>query len=183
MTTHFSFKDYIEETKDDEVSPSSARKRRAIKEADIPTVWKKKPINSPKTNVEDEEDLDDMDMEIPDEDTELDSDMGDEMDMDTEDDMGDEESEPEDPDRQGVLRTVKSAHLVFKRKDEEGTYEELWIYKIGGKIKDELEIRRDILSATDIPRGETKSEDETQSYELWTPGKDVQFLLISGLPQ
>ena len=31
----------------------------------------------------------------------------------------------DDPDRQGLIRTVKGAHLVYKRKQEDGTYDEL----------------------------------------------------------
>jgi len=34
-----------------------------------------------------------------------------------------------DPDRQGSIRTVPDAHLVYKRKNENNLYDELWIYK------------------------------------------------------
>ena len=70
---------------------------------------------------------------------------------------------------------------MYKRQDEEGTYEELWIYKLKDQVKDELEIRRDILAGTDIPQNKMKSEDGTQEYELWTSG-NVQWLNIKGLP-
>lgn len=90
--------------------------------------------------------------------------------------------ENEDPNRQGVIRVIDNAHLVYKRKDEQGQFEELWIYHVGGALKDELEIRRDILAGTDIPPGRTKSEDGFQHFSLWSVG-NVQFLRITGLAQ
>ena len=82
---------------------------------------------------------------------------------------------------EGVIRTVKDAHLVYKRKNEEGTFDELWIYNISNDMKDELKIRRAILAGTDIPPKKTKSEDKTQSYSLTTLG-NAQLLYITGLP-
>jgi ribosome modulation factor len=86
----------------------------------------------------------------------------------------------EDPDRQGLIRKVKSAHLVYKRQTEQGTYEELWIYN-AGNIRDELEIRKAILSGTDIPTTKKTSKDGSQEYELWTVG-NAEMLQIQGLP-
>lgn len=86
----------------------------------------------------------------------------------------------EDPDRQGLIRKVPKAHLVYKRQTEEGQYEELWIYN-AGEIKDELTIRKAILAGTDIPVTKTKSPDGAQQYEMWTTG-NVEMLLIKGLP-
>lgn len=93
----------------------------------------------------------------------------------------DDEEDQQDPNRQGMIRKVKDAHLVYKRQTPDGTYEELWIYKIGNKVRSELEIRREILAGTDIDPNKTKSKDGTQSYKLWTKG-NVQFVYISGLP-
>ena len=70
---------------------------------------------------------------------------------------------------------------MYKRQDEEGTYEELWMYHIGEELKDELNVRRSILAGTDIPQGKKKSKDNAQTFELWSSG-NVQFLHITGLP-
>lgn len=156
----------------------------SLDEATIPTVWGKRLVNvasedeESTENVENQEDEFEADSEV---DAELD--LGDDLGMsDLEDeDLEDEDLEDDDPNKQGVIRKVTSAHLVYKRKDEEGTYEELWIYKLNGEFKDELEIRRDILAGTDIPQNKMKSEDGAQSYQLWTSG-NVQWLNITGLP-
>ena len=86
----------------------------------------------------------------------------------------------EDPDRQGVIRAVPKAHLVYKRESSEGGYEELWVYNIGS-MRDEIEIRRSILAGTDILPGKTSSEDGEQSYQLWASG-NAEVLCIKGLP-
>lgn len=85
----------------------------------------------------------------------------------------------EDPSKQGVLRTVKNAHLVYKRETGTGGYEELWIYNVGN-LKDELVIRKAILAGTDIPPGQTSSEDGSQTYALWSAG-NAELLHITGL--
>lgn len=98
--------------------------------------------------------------------------------------MEDDEPELEDPihpNRAGIIRTVDNAHLVYKRQSETGTYEELWIYNVHDNTHDELDIRRDILAATDIPTKKTKSPDGEQSYSIVTMG-NAQLLKITGLP-
>ncbi len=96
--------------------------------------------------------------------------------------LGTGPDELEHPNKQGMIRTVKGAHLVYKRKTPDGFYEELWMFNIGKDTqRDEMEIRKDILSGTDIPPESTKSKDGTQSYELWTAGNG-QMLKIGGLP-
>ncbi len=105
--------------------------------------------------------------------------------------LGGEQGEPEsnvdgfevedDPDRQGLIRTVKGAHLVYKRKQEDGTYDELWVFKAGKDMKDALKVRRAILAGTDIPPKSTKSQDGSQSYTLTSLGNG-QVLHIKGLP-
>jgi hypothetical protein len=88
----------------------------------------------------------------------------------------------EDPNRQGLIRTVKGAHLVYKRKDDTGTFSELWIYPIDQKgIRTEMQIRRDILAGTDIPEKQVSSDDGSQELDLWTAG-NAQLILITGLP-
>lgn len=86
-----------------------------------------------------------------------------------------------DPNRQGIIRVVDNAHLVYKRQTSEGTFEELWTYNIGSSMKDELKVRRAILAGTDIPQSRTQSEDGSQKYTLTTLG-NAQLLHITGLP-
>lgn len=86
------------------------------------------------------------------------------------------------PDRQGVIRVIANAHLVYKRENAEGTYDELWIYNVGNKIHDELETRRNILAGTDIPLHKTQSPEGDQSYSATTMG-NAQLLKIEGLQQ
>ncbi len=86
-----------------------------------------------------------------------------------------------DPNRQGLIRTVKGAHLVYKRKNEEGTFDELWVFNTGNGMEDALKVRRDILAGTDIPPRATKSQNGAQSYTLKTLGNG-QILHIKGLP-
>ena len=117
------------------------------------------------------------DMDLPDEEP-------DEGEFDDED-MGDmeegEPEEPEDPDRAGLIRTVNKAHLVYKRSTEDGSYEEMWTYNVTN-LRDEMSVRKAILSGTDIPPNKTQSPDGSQHYELWTAG-NAEVMLIKGLPQ
>lgn len=114
-------------------------------------------------------------------------DFGDETD---EPDMGEEGLEDEegmgeetpDADFQGEIRTVRGANLVFKRKTEDGNFEELWIYNVGNDIKRETQVRRAILAGTDVDPGSQESKDGSQRAESSTTG-NVQFLHIIGLPQ
>jgi hypothetical protein len=96
-----------------------------------------------------------------------------------EDEFG-EEGEGE-PDFQGDIRTVKGADLVYKRKQEDGNLEELWIYNVGNDIRTETTIRKAILAGTDIAPAQRESEDGSQKADTYTIG-NVQYLRISGLP-
>lgn len=89
---------------------------------------------------------------------------------------------PGDPNKQGIIRQVDKAHLVFKRQTPDGTFEELWSYNISTDMKDELSIRRKILAGTDIPSQKTSSPDGSQAYTLTTMGNG-QLLHITGLSQ
>jgi len=86
----------------------------------------------------------------------------------------------EDPNRAGLIRTVKDAHLVYKRKTEDGSFEELWIYNVSS-LRGDLDIRKAILAGTDIPVTKTRSPDGQQSYELWSAG-NAELMRIEGLP-
>jgi len=127
---------------------------------------KSEPDKEEEFKMDDEgEDEDDFDLEDGDEEFDLEKEGEDEGDM----------------DRQGVIRTAPDAHLIYKRQNEEGNYDELWIYNTGADMKDELEIRRNILAGTDIPTSRTKSDDGTQIYTLASMG-NAQYLHIRGLP-
>lgn len=84
-----------------------------------------------------------------------------------------------DPDKQGDIRTVKGAHLVYKRKLPDDTYEEMWIYN-SIDSKSDLNTRKAILAGTDIPVNKTHTDDNSQYYELWSSG-NAEIIVITGL--
>lgn len=86
----------------------------------------------------------------------------------------------DNPNRIGIIRRVKGAHLVYKRQMADSTFEELWIYKLDSDNKS-ITTKQAILSGTDIPLNKTSSPDGTQKYQLKTMG-DAQMLHIVGLP-
>lgn len=95
--------------------------------------------------------------------------------------LGDEGMEQEvDPDFEGSIRTVHGACLVYKRKGEDGLFEELWIYEVG-EGNESLRIRKSILAGTDVDPNNVESEDGTQSANTYSVG-NVQFLNVHGLP-
>lgn len=85
------------------------------------------------------------------------------------------------PNKQGLIRTVNGAHLIYKRRMDNGLFDELWGYNTEPKMNKEYKIRSNILNGTDIDPNSTSSEDGSQYYTLWTVG-NAQFVLISGLP-
>ena len=97
------------------------------------------------------------------------------------DEFGTLDDDQDDPDRQGLIRVVPGAHLVYKRASEDGTFEELWIYNTEDQFDTELQTRRAILAGTDIEKNRMKSKDGSQSYELWNAG-NAQLIKITGLP-
>jgi hypothetical protein len=97
------------------------------------------------------------------------------------DDTKDKKTKKEDPNKQGLIRRIPKAHLVYKRKISDGTFEELWMYNIEKGIKDELDIRSAILSGTDVDPKIGASQGGKQRYILWT-SNNVQMLQVSGLP-
>lgn len=86
-----------------------------------------------------------------------------------------------DPDFQGDIRTVKGANLVYKRKQEDGNFDEMWIFNVGKDIRTETQIRKAILAGTDIVPSQRESEDGVQHCDTYTVG-NVQYLVIHGLP-
>jgi hypothetical protein len=135
----------------------------------------------------DEEDNGDAEYGDLDDDEEWDQDDENQTDnLDDDEDLGLEDEDDmegeDDPDRQGLIRVVPGAHLVYKRVEEDGTYEELWIFNTGDQdFKKEMQVRRGILAGTDIPPNKMKSDDGSQSYTLWSAG-NAQMLHITGLP-
>lgn len=93
--------------------------------------------------------------------------------------------EPEsDPDKQGIIRVVPDAHLVYKRKNEQNQYTELWVYKRNLLQHDNKGTHAAILAGSDIPKGRTSSEDGTQTLVTWEigpPSNLLTFVQISGL--
>ena len=81
------------------------------------------------------------------------------------------------PNRQGYIRTIKNAHLVYKRQNDTNNYDELWVFKTCDRISDEMNIKKDILSGTDIPLTAETSVNNEQYYDQWYVG-DVIFLKI-----
>lgn len=93
----------------------------------------------------------------------------------------------EDPSRQGVIRKVEGAHLVYKKKNQSGTFDELWMFPykdsfISGNLKKTVEIKRAILAGTDIPVKDNTSPDGSQTYEQKIVG-NAQFVFIRGITQ
>lgn len=87
----------------------------------------------------------------------------------------------DDPNKIGIVRHVDGAHLVFKRQTSNGTFEELWIYKLGDEVTSSDKIKQAIVAGTDIPRDKMQSPDGSQKYEVTTMG-DAQYVKITGLP-
>jgi hypothetical protein len=142
---------------------------------------------------DDEEDQDEEDMDFSMADDEEDQDEED-MDFSMADDEEDQDEDQEDyqlsqvaikstenPDRQGVIRNVPSAHLVYKRQTENGTYDELWLFNSSDTLIDNLKTRKAVLAGTDIPHTSTQSPDGKQQYTIWTAGNG-ELLNITGLP-
>ena len=92
-----------------------------------------------------------------------------------EDDLGDEESRYD-----GIVRNVAGAYLVSKKRMPDETFTEVWVYNVGKKFEDESNIRKSILSGTDIDPTKNVSEDGAQEASLSTIG-NVQYLTITGL--
>lgn len=139
----------------------------------------------------DHDELDDLDAELglddetddvdgdPEDDFSSDVDINDDPDKHDDHEPIPQDSEPEDPNKQGLIRNIKQAHLVYKRQNEAGTFEELWIYNVNN-LRDGLETRKRILAGTDIPVTKTSSPDGTETYKIWSVG-NAELMLITGL--
>ena len=104
--------------------------------------------------------------------------------QDGDDEFGDDDEEQGDPDRQGDIRTVPDAHLVYKRKNENNLYDELWIFKLNQHDSWTMKTYGAIMAGTDIPKGSTSSGDSSQTVERWEvgdPKNTLVFVNIKGL--
>jgi len=100
--------------------------------------------------------------------------------FDDDDEMG-SMAEPEPDKYEGIVRSIRGAYLVSKKRQPDETYTEVWIYNVGGQFEDESNIRRGILAGTDIDPTKSFSEDGSQEAVIKTVG-NVQFLTLVGLP-
>ncbi len=128
-----------------------------------------------------EQSLDKKDDVTDEKETVTDKESDKESDKETDKESDKEGEDKKDANRDGLIRYVKNAHLVYKRKDVDGTYTELWQYKISKNFKDEFYIRNAILAGTDIDQKTGASVDHKQSFELWT-NNNMQVMKIIGLP-
>jgi hypothetical protein len=95
-----------------------------------------------------------------------------------------QDQQEDDPDRQGTIRTVPNAHLVYKRKDEQNQYTELWIFKQDYTTKISSKTYDAIIAGTDIPKGSSKSKDGSQKVKTWEigpPQNTLVYVEITGL--
>ncbi len=96
-----------------------------------------------------------------------------------------ETDKEDDPDRQGSIRVVKGAHLVYKRKNETNQYEELWVYKQDMLVKNNTTIYAAIIAGTDIEQNRKASNDGSQTVDTWEigqPSNTLVYVNIKGLP-
>lgn len=81
---------------------------------------------------------------------------------------------------EGILRTVPKASMIYKREQQDGTFEEMWIYNTTKDNRRDQQIYNNIVSGSDIPQGGSQSEDKTQGVETWAIG-NVKMVLLTGL--
>jgi hypothetical protein len=148
------------------------------------------------TDIPDDQTLDDMHdgnefsldddpfaMGFDDESSELDGSEEEDLDSnDPNDPENSDDPEAEPLDFEGLIRTVRGAALVYKRKTQNGTYDELWIYNVGDNLKLETTIRKAILAGTDINPNTQQSDNGQQKAKTYSVG-NVQFLNVTGLVQ
>jgi hypothetical protein len=119
--------------------------------------------------------------ELGQDDSELDMSLNPEESTTDEQDEGLEGEQEQDPNFQGIIRTVKGANLVYKRQMPDNTFTELWIANVGNDMKSESSTKRAILAGTDVDPQSQQSTDGKQNMELYTIG-NVQFVELTGLP-
>lgn len=125
--------------------------------------------NSPQNS---EQDLQSAQLSDAGGDTELDIDDGETL---SDTDSGEV---PSTSDRDGEIRVVPRAHLVYKRKQDANKFTELWIYKHDNLAKQSDLVYAAILAATDIPVRAKSSPDGEQTVKTWRIGKPTDTLVF-----
>lgn len=120
------------------------------------------------------DEVDKMDQE------EMDQDRVDQDNMDP-DDIENPPEEKKKSKFEGIVRSIKGANLVSKKRQADETFTEVWIYNVGKKFADEANIRKGILSGTDIDPAKNYSEDGSQEARIISIG-NVQYLTLTGIP-
>ncbi len=87
----------------------------------------------------------------------------------------------EEQDRDGIIRDVAGAYLVYKRVTPDGTYDELWIYNISPDLTITTKIKHAILAGTDIDSNTQYSNNDEEHASSYSLG-NLQFLKLTGLP-
>lgn len=78
-------------------------------------------------------------------------------------------------------RIVSGAHLVYRRMQDVGAIEELWLYKIDKLDPTKhISVEEAILDATDVSPKTHSSEDGNQRAYTWVAG-NAKFMHITGL--
>ena len=83
---------------------------------------------------------------------------------------------------QGNVRTVQNARLIYKRKQPNGTYEELWLFNVSSDPKINAKIKKDILTITNIDDTDERriSPDGGQTHETSVIG-NIAYVKVSGI--
>lgn len=80
---------------------------------------------------------------------------------------------------EGPARRVPRAKMLWKKKEDDGTFTERWMY-LAQSIDDLVSIKRKILAGTDIPVNKTMSPDGKQGFVLEQFG-DIVWITINGV--
>lgn len=86
---------------------------------------------------------------------------------------------PEKRRLEGQATRVPGASLLWKKREQDGTYTEQWMF-VTKDLKSLINTKRAIISRTDIPTNGTVSEDGKQSFVMEQFG-DLVYITISGL--
>jgi hypothetical protein len=168
--THKDEEDYYLNTKDRSYRKNEFNDDEDVNDIDADAGW------AFMRQLSDEDDMgfesDDMDMEVE---------FPDGMDADSDGEEFDDLEGPDESPYEGMVRAIKGAYLVSKKKQPDETFTEVWMYNVGKKNDDEANIRKSILSGTDIDPTKNFSEDGSQEAVIKSVG-NVQFLTLVGLP-
>lgn len=80
---------------------------------------------------------------------------------------------------EGELRHVKGAKLLWKIKDDDGSYTERWMYH-ARNLEELIDGKRRILVGTDIHPSKNRSPDGSQSFAVEQYG-EIVWMTITGV--